>query len=239
MILLIAMMLAVTAFADGESAVLQALYNPDYPSPVVEAHEPAGDDYFADAVLIGDSMMEYVELLGELPTANYVWQIGMSPASIGRKQFRVKGTNARLTTFEKVAEYAPRKIYILLGSNGLDKNSYKYIIADYEKLADAMITHFPDALIYVISPPPMSYSRMTGDHYVPVSRYMNFAHELMALAERRHFYYIELYSLLADDQGYLPRQYDSGDGYHLSNRAYALLIDTIRRQTVPYPDGKE
>lgn len=223
------------SFAEDDEAPLQAFYNPDFPSAIVEEHEPTGDEYFTDAVFIGDSMMEYVEMLGELPTANYVWQIGMSPASVGRKQFRVKGSNTRLTTYEKAAEYNPKKIYLLLGSNGLDNYSYKYIIADYERLADDMITHFPDALIYVISPPPMSYKRMTGDHYVPVSRYPTFADELKALAERRHFYYIELYSLLTDEKGYLPRKHDAGDGYHLSNRAYSILVDQVRKHTIPYP----
>lgn len=233
------MLLPGAVFAEGETPVLQALYNPDYPSAVVEEHEPTGDEYFTDAVFIGDSMMEYVEMLGELPTANYVWQIGMSPASAGRKQFRIKGTNARLTTYEKAAEYNPKKLYILLGSNGLDNYAVSYIIADYERLADALITNFPDALIYVIAPPPMSYKRMTGDHYVPVKRYANFATELQALAERRHFYYIDLYHLLVNDEGYLPDKYNAGDGFHLSNRAYSILVEQVRKQTVPYPVPEE
>lgn len=235
MILLIALLMGTPALAEeAETPVLTALYNPAYPSPVVEEHEPTGDEYFTDAVFIGDSMMEYVELLGEMPTANYVWQIGMSPASVGRKQFRVKGTNTRLTTYEKAAEYSPKKLYILLGANGLDNFAVKYIIADYEKLADALITNFPDALIYVISPPPMSYKRMRQEN-VPVKRYPDFAAALKELAARRHFYYIDLYSLLVNEEGYLPGKYDAGDGFHLSNRAYSLLLEQVRKQTVPYP----
>lgn len=216
--------------------MLTALYNPAFPPPLVEPHEPAGDDYFVDAVFIGDSMMEYVEMLGELPTANYVWKIGMSAASAKRKQFRVKDSTEKLTTYEMAATYAPKKLYILLGSNGLDGNAVKYVIADYEQLADELITSFPDALIYVIAPPPMARKRMRGDHYVPVKRYSDFAEELKKLAERRHFYYIDLYHLLVDEKGYLPRKYDSGDGYHLSNRAYSLLIQEARQRTVDYPD---
>ncbi len=223
----------------GEGTMFQARYHPDYPRAQVEEHSPEGDDYFADAVFIGDSMMEYVELLGELPTAHFVWQIGMSPASVGRKQFRVRGSEQRKTTYEMAAEYAPKKIYVLLGSNGLDNYAVSYIIADYERLADALITHFPDALIYVIAPPPMACHRMTGEHYVPVKRYSDFAGALLALAQRRHFYYIDLYHLLVDSEGYLPGKYDAGDGFHLSSRAYSMLIEQVRRQTVPYPEGLE
>lgn len=215
---------------------LTALYHPDYPSPIVEAHEPTDDAYFADAVFIGDSMMEYVEMLDEIPTANFVWKIGMSPASVGRKQFTTRDSNTRLTTFEVVAQYNPRKIYVMLGSNGLDHAPVQNIVEDYERLSDALITHFPDALIYVITSPPMSRKRMTGDNHIPTKRYANFADELLALAERRHFYYIDLYHLVVNEQGYLPLKYDCGDGYHLSTSAYSMLLEQVRIHTVPYPN---
>ncbi len=228
-------MLGTSALAEsGAGTVLTARYNPEYPSPVVPEHEPTDDGYFTDAVFIGDSMMEYVELLGELPTANYVWQIGMSPTSVGRKQFRVKGTDQRLTTYEKAAEYSPKKLYIMLGANGVDNFPVSHVIAEYEKAADALITHFPDALIYVISAPPMSRKRMQEEQ-VPKKRYVNFANALQELAARRHFYFIDLYSLVVNEDGYLPGKYDAGDGFHLSNRAYSLLIEQVRKQTVPYP----
>lgn len=234
MILLLLMLLGGTALAE-DADVLKAFCNPDVPTPVVETHEPTGDEYFTDAVFIGDSMMERMEMVGGFPTANFVWQVGMSPASVGRKQFRVKGSNARLTTYEKVAEYAPKKIYIMLGANGLDNYATSYIVADYERLADAMITNFPDTLIYVIAPPPMSRKRMHGEYVIPTKRYSNFADELKALAERRNFYYLDLYHVLADENGYLPGKYDAGDGYHLSRAACDELMDLVRRHTVPYP----
>lgn len=224
-----------TCAAAEEAPVLTALYNPDYPDAVVAEHEPTGDEYFTDAVFIGDSMMEYVELLDELPTANYVWNIGMSPASVAHKQFRVKGSSERLSGFEQTALYQPRKIYILLGSNGLDHYPTSYVVADYEKLADTLITTFPEALIYVIAPPPMSRERMKEEGNIPKGRYANFADELKALAERRHFYYIDLYHMVVDANGYLPDEYDAGDGFHLSNRAYSMLIRQVRMQAVPYP----
>lgn len=232
MLLLLTLVMAGTAIAEG---ALTACYNPEFPSAVVEEHEPTGDEYFADAVFIGDSMMERVETLGEIPTANFVWMVGMSPASAGRKQFRVRGSEEKLTTYEMAARYQPKKLYILLGTNGLNNFPSQTILGDYERLADDLITHFPDALIYVIAPPPMSYKRMTGENNIPAGRYRIFAEELKALAQRRHFYYIDLYHLLIDGNGYLPSQYDSGDGYHLSPRAYTIFVDAVRRQTVPYP----
>ncbi|MBQ4074162.1 MAG: hypothetical protein IJD39_03035 [Clostridia bacterium] len=237
MILVMLLMLVMSSACSAEGIAgeeLKAYCNMAFPPPVVQPHEPTGDEYFADAVLIGDSLMEYVEMYEELPSANYVWRIGMSPASVGRRQFRVKGTNERLTTYEQAALYHPKKVYVMLGSNGLDGFAISYVMADYEKMADDLIRYFPDAMIYVIAPPPMSQKQMRERH-APVSRYVEFAGQLKELAERRQFYFLNLYELLVDEEGCLPRKYDAGDGFHLTKRAYSILVDLIRRNTVPYP----
>ena len=222
----------VTAQAE---APLQGVYNPDFTPPVVQEHEPTGDDYFTDAVFIGDSMMEYVELLAEIPTANYVWKIGMGPATMGIKQFRVRGQEENFSAYEMVASYQPRKIFIMLGANGLDWYPSQVVIDNYEIMADTLITLCPDAMIYVISAPPGS-AAMMKELGIAGGRYALFAEQLKELAERRGFYYLDFYSIIVDETGALPQQYDSGDGFHLTTIAYQKLIDLVRKHTVPYPD---
>ena len=205
------------------------------PPPLPEEHDPADDDYFADAVFIGDSMMEYVELYELIPTASYVWKIGMSPGSVSHKDFRVKGSEQRLSGYEYAASFAPKKLYIWLGANGLDTSTSAAVLANYEKLADGLIAWFPDALIYVISPPPTTYTRMTEQDKVPVRRYIVFEEALRELAARRNFYYIDMYHLVANEDGYLPNGYSMGDGYHLNEKALTIMTDYIRAHTVDYP----
>ena len=236
LILLLILLLGSVCTARGEE-VLQGVCNPDFPPAVVEAHEPTDDAYFADAVFVGDSMMEYVELLGEIPTAEYVWKIGIGPATMGMKQFRIRGQDGYLSAYEMVARSNPRKIFIMLGANGLDWYPSAAVIADYEVMADTLITLCPEAMIYVISAPPGSAEMMEQLGIVP-GRYAEFNVQLKALAERRGFYYLDFYSLLADEKGTLPRSYDSGDGFHLNTVAYQKLVDLVRRHTVPYPESK-
>lgn len=232
---LLALVLLCSLSAAAAETPLQGVYNPDFPPPLVQEHEPTGDDYFTDAVFIGDSMMEYVELLGEIPTANYVWKIGMGPATMGIKQFRVRGQEERLSAYEMVASYQPRKIFIMLGANGLDFNPSAVVIENYEIMADTLITLCPDAMIYVLSAPPGSADMMKALGIAP-GRYAEFAVQLKALAERRGFYYLDLYSMVVDANQALPRKYDSGDGFHMSTLAYQELVAMVRRHTVPYPD---
>ena len=215
-----------------------AFCHPDIPPPFAPEHEPEGDDYFADAVFIGDSMMEYVELYELIPTAGYVWKIGMGPGSFAQKDFRVRGSEQRLSGYEYTASLSPRKLYVWLGANGLDTAPASAVLASYEKMAGRLVETFPDALIYVISAPPATRTRMTRDH-VPAGRYAEFEEGLRELAERRRFYYIDLYHLVADENGCLPAGYSMGDGYHLNEEALTILTDAIRTHTVPWPDSAE
>lgn len=236
---LLVLVLTLGSFAYAEEdTVLKGVYNPDVPPPTVVEHEPAPDEYFADAVFLGDSSMEFVEVLGRLPEANFVYKVGMSVASVDRRQFRVRGQEENVTAFDLMAEYSPKKIYVMLGSNGLDNYSYKNIIADYEELADALVTHFPEAMIYVIAVPPMTEELMIErNNYA--GRYSLFAQELEALAGRRNFYFLDFYSLVVGEDGFLPQKYDSGDGLHLTSTAYSILVDLVLRTTVEYPTQEE
>ena len=231
-------MLLGSACLAEEAHSSQGVYNPDVPPPTVVEHEPTGDEYFVDAVFVGDSMMEYVELLEEIPTANFVWKIGMGPASVGHRQFRVRGQEQQVSAYEMIATYNPRKVYILLGGNGLDWNNSSIVIEDYEVMMDTMVEMFPEAMFYVIAVPPASQSVM-AERGIPVGRFTAFNTKLEEMAARRGFYYLDLYSLIADENGYLPSKYNSGDGYHMTTAAYQVLLDLVRRTTVEYPATQE
>ena len=236
---MIAALLLLMLLPSALGETLPAYGDPDTPPPYAPEHEPEGDDYFSDAVFIGDSMMEYVEMYELLPTASYVWMIGMSPMSVGRRQFRVAGSNGKISTYDMAALYHPTKIYVWLGANGLDTKSADSVIKDYEKMADDLIARFPDALIYVISPPPMTQKRMSQKNNLKPGRYSTFEGQLQELAARRSFYYIDAYHLIADNNGYMIGKYNMGDGYHLNREGLTVVTDYIRAHTVPYRLNEE
>ena len=235
MIALLLTWLAPAALGEGKTAYC----DPETPPPIAAEHAPSGDDYFDDAVFIGDSMMEYVEMYELLPTANYIWQIGMSPMAAGRRQFRTAESSEKISAYDLAATYSPTKIYVWLGANGLDIKGSQAVIDDYERMADDLIDHFPNALIYVISPPPMTRTRMAKEENVVPGRYSKFEGLLRELAARRNFYYIDMYHMVTGGDGYLPGKYSMGDGFHLNREALTILTDYIRAHTVPYPATEE
>lgn len=201
-------------------------------SPVPEAHEPSSDIYFNDAVMIGDSIMDDVEMFDLFPSANFVTKIGISPLSAARREFRYRGSREYQTLYDVVEKYPHKKIYILLGSNSLDNKPSDQAYADYVPMVDTFQERFPDSLIYLIVPPSMTQRELERLQISP-KRFANFRDMLAALAEERGLYIIDFYSLLLNEKGYLPAHYDCGDGIHPNLEGLKLLENEIRTRTVP------
>ncbi|MBE5769480.1 MAG: hypothetical protein E7333_07875 [Clostridiales bacterium] len=236
-LLALLMMFSVAAAEEEAPATLMGVVHPDYAPGAVEPHEPTGNEYFADAVFIGDSLMEHLEMTEVFPDANYVWKVGMGPISMGNKQFRLRGVDGKLSAYEAVAHYQPKKIFILLGGNGLNTNLSDVMIGHYEAMVDQLITLCPDAMIFALAPAPGSKKGME-DRGIAPARFAQFCTKLEELSQRKGLYFLDLYHLLADEDGNLPGEYDCGDGYHLSDPAYDLMVDLIRTHTVPYPEAE-
>ena len=135
-------------------------YQPEgYTDTVPPEHEPVGDSYFSDAVFVGDSMTSSLESLNLFPEAEFIFNIGMSVASTKRNQFRLPGVSGKVSAFEAAAHYDPAKVFIFLGSNTLDVVKSTPALNDYQAMLDQMIAAVPDAILYAISPPPMTPGR--------------------------------------------------------------------------------
>lgn len=201
-------------------------------SPVIPpAHEPSDDSYFSDAVFVGDSMMDDIDMLDLFPTGHFVCLIGMSPLSAPRKQFHVSGSTELFNAYEATAAYEHAKIYILIGSNSLDHKTSNDSLSDYAVMLDQFLTCFPDSTIYLISPPPMTWQYMKENSLSPV-RIKNFRDGLLMLAREKQCYFIDFYSAIANEDGYLPDQLDCGDGIHPSPKGLKTLEQFIRCHTV-------
>ena len=201
------------------------------PPPDPVEHEPVGDDYFEDAVFVGDSMMENIEMLDLFPTANFVTLIGMSPISADKKLFHLPGDERFVTAYDVISQYPHQKIFILLGGNALDHKPSDGTLQDYRRMMERMIQEYPDSYFYVLCPPSMTQSKMAEAGISP-KRYQNFREGLRQLAEEKHLYFIDLYALFVGEDGFLLTEHAAFDGFHLKAESSKILEDYIRRHTV-------
>lgn len=221
------MCLAVSACAEGSTA----WFNPQVPPPFPPEHEPSGDDYFEDAVFLGDSIMENIEMLDLFPTANFVTLIGMSPISTDKKLFIRKRDDRWVTAYDMINEYPHKKIFILLGSNALDHKTYEGTLNDYRVMMERMIQEYPDTVFYVLCPTSPNRARLKKDG-LDIRRYWYFREGLMALAEEKQLYFLDAFMLLADEDGYLKENYAGPDGFHLRLEGSKLIEELVRTHTV-------
>lgn len=229
-VILALLVVCLSASALGED-LPKGRYNEKVPPPIPPAHDPAEDDYFSDALFIGDSIMDDVEMYDFFPTANFVTLIGMSPLSVDRRQFRAKGTAEKANLYDAMDSYDHAKIYILLGSNSLDNKGADRAIADYVVMLDQMVRRFPDSMFYLIAPPPMTQKYMQEKGMSPY-RAQKFRDLLEAAAAERNLYFLDYYSVLVDDEGFMPKRFDCSDGVHPNRRGLTLLNELVRTHTV-------
>lgn len=206
--------------------------NPKVPAPFPPEHEAAGDEYFEDAVFIGDSIMENIEMLDLFPTANFVTLIGMSPISMDKKLFHLPNDSHNyVTAYDVIEQYPHKKIFILLGSNALDHKTCENTLNDYRVMMERMIREYPDTVFYVLCPTSPSRARVKKER-LDIKRYWKFRDGLIALAEEKHLYFLDAFTLLADEDGYLSPDYAGPDGFHLKVEGSKLVEELVRTHTV-------
>lgn len=234
-VLCVLLILPVSALSQAYGPVVRSAQPVDaaaYPPPAVPPCERVPDAYFDDAVLIGCSLMTGVELSGSIDHATFVARIGMSPrGAMNNKNF--PSGSQYLTMADTVIALAPEKLYIMLGSNGIDIKRPADVLGEMNELLNYLIAALPDTLIYLISIPPVTPKVRVRYPYLTETKVATYNLGLEELASLHGIYYLNVYALLADDNGQTLGKYAADDGYHLTSAGYQLLADYLYTHALP------
>lgn len=188
------------------------------------------DDYFTDAVFLGDSRVQGLGLYSDLPAVNY----GVVSMQL-YKVFERKAISTELgkvTVPEKLTMDPPYgKVYLKFGLNELGWGNnglfeeYYYTLIDYIKAVE------PDAVIYV-----MSVIHVTAAEQASSSVFNNDAIDkrnevLKEIAENEHVYYLDLNEVFTGEDGCLPAE-DSFDGIHIRSQAMYKWVDYLKTHAI-------
>ncbi|NLX83807.1 MAG: hypothetical protein GXZ04_08380 [Clostridiales bacterium] len=217
-----------------EEPVVSPLVFDGFQAPNVPEGEMVDDSYFENAIFIGDSLAEGLALNRLLPTMEFVTKIGQSANGVVRHRvYKYQGKSVRMVELLKAKQ--PEKLYIWIGSNGVDKYTPEHVIPQYETMLDLFISELPDTLIYCVSLAPVverrvqrEYPRMTN------KRIHQFNALIEEAAKTRNCYYLPLAFTLMNEDGGLTKEYSAGDGIHLSKTGYAVVNEFLRTHTIPY-----
>lgn len=203
-------------------------------SKVVPKSKAVDSSYLDDAVFIGDSISVSLSLYKALPAKNVIATQNVSLYQVinDKEVFATAKGKVSLKTALKGKD--PKKIYVLLGANGMNGWSNKKQIGYYETLLDQLEDWYPDAIIYVESMTPVTASRNKTDKKINNTKIEDYNERLLKLVEERgdHVYYLNIAETLKTKYGNLKAKYDGGDGLHFSPAAAKAVVQYALTHTV-------
>lgn len=129
---------------------------------------------------------------------------------------------------EYVYIYNPTKVFILIGTNDLNKEDkdHQEVIKNIKSIIDLIQENRPNAKLYLQSIYPVNdkvdkgYDNNAGIRTNQEIRYINV--KLKEYCETKNVTYIDMYSLLQDENQELDEKY-TPDGLHLSTKGYVRV----------------
>ncbi len=180
------------------------------------------EEFYADDLFIGDSISTGLLNYGYLSSDQVFAQIGLNPESAHSTEFE------GYTAVTRAKELQPKRIYIMLGSNGLAYMGNTYMIEQTEILVEGLREACPDSYIYLISIPPVTkvHESEGQETMAMVNGYNKL---LKDLADEIGVIYLDLCSELQDNTGYFSATYAEADGMHFLGAAYKKMLSFIQK----------
>ena len=198
--------------------------------PTEPLPEGVDDSYFDDAVFIGDSRTQGLQLYGGLPGGTTFYAAkGVNVGTVGAAT--IKDGGEEVTVYEALKRHSFGKVYVMLGVNELGWASEKTFIVRYGELLDEIRNSQPDAIIYVQSILPVSKSKSDSSVYTN-SRIDLYNGLIKQMCEEKGAVYLDVAEAVRDDSGALPEE-ATVDGIHLKKDYCIKWKDYIRTHTVP------
>lgn len=212
-------------------------YTPDpngYTGPDLAVREKVEDDFFDDAVFFGNSLVNGLELYGQMGSGDFCAATSASVISVTSTLNATLKNGGAGTLLDKMLEKQYGKIYILLGINEIGFNT-DYFAQVYSDMLVRIKDAQPDAKIYIMSLTPVTKAKSDAGAPFTMDRIREYNAALYQLAVDHECYYVDLVEALADSTGYLPAA-DSTDGVHFVVSKYPVWADYLRTHYAGDPD---
>lgn len=196
----------------------------DWGPVVPERNTEVYDSHFEKTVMIGNSLVE----------GFFMWS--------GLKMKCIYDTGATIDKVLGIMDLSPltlnapgyyTDIYLMFGLNevGTDVNNF---VQNYKKVVDFIREYQPDANIYVISVTPvMDWVDKDPGEVQSMERVDRFNAALKEFCVDQHCWYLDIYTMLLDGQGFLSTEYGyAGDGKHLEKSGYVAWANYMKTHYV-------
>ena len=208
-------------------------------SPSASAHSskedpPSHEPTLSDIIFVGDSTTYHAVSRGILPR-HQVWCPANHTLMLSSEITALKILHPRLNTEMTIAEACerdrPRYLLFTIGINGAHTFTEGYYKGAYRKLLTAVRDASPDTVLLIESVFPVAENETAWTSLSPaqlnqcITRINGWAKELSEEFESCR--YLNTASVLCDEKGFLKREFEAGDGIHLTEAGYQAIISYI------------
>lgn len=231
---------AIAAAQMGESATSEETTEPpivippyDTSGAVLES-EAVGDDYFDDALFIGNSLIVGLQKAVTLK-ATYFASVGLSVSHVFTEETVLLSDGTYATVSDALETVSFQKVYLMFGVNELGWGSITSFVQYYGKLIDRIREVNADAVIYVQSLLPINEEKWAQSKeyrsYVNNVSAATFNGKIAEMCKEKSVYFVNVAEVMTDETGNLFKE-ATGDGVHI-NAAYSeKWITYLKTHTV-------
>lgn len=191
------------------------------------------DDYFSDALFIGDSrtvgMYEYGGL--EDITTFYA-STGLTVYKLFDAQIaEVPGQRKKQTVEEALRTNRFQKIYLMVGINEMGTGTVESFAEKYGEVVDHLLELQPDAILYIQGIMKVTTERSLQGDYINNEGIEARNEAIARLADNERIFYLDVNPLLCDDTGGMEPSY-TFDGVHLKAQYIDIWKDFLKSHAV-------
>lgn len=201
---------------------------PEQSEPEQSGSELSSDyhkEVFSDDLFIGDSITTGLSGYGILSPKNVAAAVGYTPYKAYSTEIAL-GDGSTGTALDYAASMQPKRIFVMLGSNGI--TSASAMEDSYRTLLEKLTDKCPDSEIYCLSVTPVtSDSSSAASAGITNDMITDFNKYIKSLAKEKGLTYIDLYTLFSDDNGYFLHEYAENDGLHFKGNTYKVMLSYI------------
>lgn len=179
------------------------------------------DDYFSDALFIGDSrtvgLSEYCEELDS--RATFYSKVSLTIYTAMNKEFVKTEDGRKITVDQALSEHQFAKIYIMLGLNEIGTGNTEYFCNKYKEVLDRIRELQPDAIIYIQGIMHVTAHKSDNDKHFNNANINERNEALSKFADNKTIFYIDMNEAVDDENGNLLSEL-SFDDVHLKASSY-------------------
>lgn len=191
------------------------------------------DDYFADALFIGDSrtvgMYEYggLEDISTFYAATGLTVYKLFDSAI----VTVPGQKKKITVEEALQSNQFQKIYLMIGINEMGTGTVETFAKKYEEVVNHLLELQPEAIIYIQGIMKVTTARSEQGDYITNEGIEARNEAISLLEDKERIFYLDVNPELCDETGGLKEEY-TFDGVHLKAQYIEIWKDFLKTHAI-------